>query len=71
MQEISVGTRRANTTPTEGTQLAEIDLAEETRVHENYVSDLQLGRKEICLRTLQVTAAAFSVKTAELLQDPD
>ena len=31
----------------------QIDLAEEAGIHENYVSDLEQGRKEICLRTLR------------------
>ena len=46
----------------------QIDLAEETGIHENYVSDLELGRKEICLRTLQTVAVAFEMKTADLLK---
>jgi XRE family aerobic/anaerobic benzoate catabolism transcriptional regulator len=45
----------------------QIDLAEETGMHENYVSDLELGRKEICLRMLQTVANAFKMKTADLL----
>jgi transcriptional regulator with XRE-family HTH domain len=47
----------------------QIDLAEQTGMHENYVSDLELGRKEICLRTLQMVAGAFDMKAAELLKD--
>jgi transcriptional regulator with XRE-family HTH domain len=46
----------------------QIDLAEETGMHENYVSDLEQGRKEICLRMLQAIAAAFRVTMAELLK---
>lgn len=46
----------------------QIDLAEETGMHENYVSDLELGHKEICLRMLQTVAAAFGMKTSELLK---
>jgi transcriptional regulator with XRE-family HTH domain len=49
----------------------QIDLAEETGIHENYVSDLEMGRKEICLRTLQTIAIALEMKTADLLQDLD
>ncbi len=37
-------------------------------MHENYVSDLELGRKEICLRMLQTVAQAFDMKVAELLK---
>lgn len=46
----------------------QIDLAEETGMHENYVSDLELGHKEVCLRMLQTTAGAFDMTTAELLK---
>lgn len=46
----------------------QIDLAEETGIHENYVSDLEKGRKEICLRTLQSIAKAFGLKTVDLLK---
>ena len=49
----------------------QIDLAEETGMHENYVSDLELGHKEICLRMLQTVAAAFGMKTHELLKGVD
>ncbi len=49
----------------------QIDLAEEAGVHENYVSDLEFGRKEICLRTLQRIAVAFEIKVAALLKDLD
>jgi transcriptional regulator with XRE-family HTH domain len=49
----------------------QIDLAEETGIHENYVSDLEMGRKEICLKTLQTIAIAFEMKTADLLQNLD
>lgn len=46
----------------------QIDLAEETGIHENYVSDLELGRKEVCLRTLETLARAFDLSAAELLK---
>jgi XRE family aerobic/anaerobic benzoate catabolism transcriptional regulator len=46
----------------------QIDLAEQTGVHENYISDLELGRKEICLLTLQRVARSFDMKTADLLR---
>jgi XRE family aerobic/anaerobic benzoate catabolism transcriptional regulator len=49
----------------------QIDLAVHAGINENYVSDLELGRKEACLRKLQVVAHAFEMKTAELLQDID
>jgi transcriptional regulator with XRE-family HTH domain len=46
----------------------QIDLAEQTGIHENYVSDLELGNKEICLRMLQSVAKAFGLQAAELLK---
>lgn len=46
----------------------QIDLAEETGMHENYVSDLELGQKEICIRMLQAVAKSFGMTPAELLQ---
>jgi transcriptional regulator with XRE-family HTH domain len=46
----------------------QIDLAEHAGIHENYVSDLEMGRKEICLRTLQTVAAAFELKIVDLLK---
>jgi transcriptional regulator with XRE-family HTH domain len=49
----------------------QIDLAEEAQINENYVSDLEYGRKEVCLRTLQTIARAFGMKTSELLENID
>ena len=49
----------------------QIDLAEEAGIHENYVSDLEQGRKEVCLRTLHTIALAFDLKLAELFKDID
>ena len=46
----------------------QIDLAEHAGINENYVSDLETGKKEVCLRTLQILAKALGVKTAELLR---
>ena len=49
----------------------QIDLAEEAHIHENYVTDLEKGRKEVCLRTLLAIAYAFDMKISDLLQDID
>lgn len=49
----------------------QIDLAEQAGINENYVSDLEIGKKEICLRTLHVVALALGVKTSELLKGID
>lgn len=46
----------------------QIDLAEEAGINENYISDLEIGKKEICLRTMQALAEAFDLTLAELLQ---
>jgi transcriptional regulator with XRE-family HTH domain len=46
----------------------QIDLAEEAGIHENYVSDLEQGNKEVCLRTLQAIAKAFDLTVADLLK---
>ena len=46
----------------------QLDLAEQAGVSENYVSDLELGHKEICLRKIQAIAAAFDMTIAELTQ---
>jgi transcriptional regulator with XRE-family HTH domain len=46
----------------------QIDLAVETGLHENYISDLEHGRKEACLQTLQVLAKAFDLTVADLLK---
>lgn len=40
-------------------------------VGRNYVSDVELGKKEIGLRNLQVLAMSLGVKTAELLKGVD
>jgi transcriptional regulator with XRE-family HTH domain len=47
----------------------QIDFAEEAGIHENYVSDLEQGRKEVGLRTLQAIAKAFNMKLDELLKN--
>jgi XRE family aerobic/anaerobic benzoate catabolism transcriptional regulator len=46
----------------------QLDLAEQAGINENYVSDLELGRKEACLRTLLTLARAFGIKLDELLR---
>lgn len=40
-------------------------------VGRNYISDVELGKKEIGLRNLQVLAMSLGVKTAELLRGID
>jgi transcriptional regulator with XRE-family HTH domain len=47
----------------------QIDLAEAAKINEGYVSDLEIGKKEICLRNLQRVANAFGMSPSELLRD--
>ena len=49
----------------------QLDLATEAGINENFVSDLELGRKEPCLRTLATVANAFGIKLDELLRGID
>lgn len=37
-------------------------------MRESYVSELEPGQKEICLRMLQAVAGAYGMTTAELLK---
>jgi transcriptional regulator with XRE-family HTH domain len=46
----------------------QIDLAESADISENYVSDVEMGKKEICIRTLQTIAKAFGISVSELLR---
>jgi transcriptional regulator with XRE-family HTH domain len=49
----------------------QIDLAEEAGIHENYVSDIEKGQKEVCLRNLHTIAQAFDMKLVELVKGID
>jgi transcriptional regulator with XRE-family HTH domain len=46
----------------------QLDLAEQAGINENYVSDLELGQKEACLKTLSTLARAFGIKLDELFR---
>jgi transcriptional regulator with XRE-family HTH domain len=48
----------------------QIDLAAQAGISENYVSDLEHGRKEVCLRTIQALASALEVDISDLIQTP-
>jgi transcriptional regulator with XRE-family HTH domain len=43
----------------------QIDLAESAGISENYVSDLEIGKKEVCLRTLQTIAQSLNVSLSD------
>lgn len=45
----------------------QLDLAEQAGISENYVSDLELGRKEVCLYTIEALSKAFGVTVPELM----
>ena len=45
----------------------QIDLAESAGISENYVSDLESGKKEVCLRTLQAIAVSFGLTVKDLM----
>jgi transcriptional regulator with XRE-family HTH domain len=62
---ISVGTRIRQLRTQK--RWRQIDLAESAGISENYVSDLESGKKEICLRTLQAIAASFGLTIRDLM----
>lgn len=47
----------------------QLDLAEHARLNENYISDLELGKKEVCIRTLHTIAKAFGMSVGEFMGD--
>lgn len=48
-----------------------MDLAAEAGLNENYISDLELGRKEICLLAIAKIAKAFELTIADLMNGID
>jgi transcriptional regulator with XRE-family HTH domain len=46
----------------------QLDLAEQAGINENYVSDLELGRKEVCLNTIKALASAFGMSISEFMK---
>lgn len=47
----------------------QIDLAEESGLGRIYISDLERGKKEICIRNLQIIALTFQMKLPEFLSN--
>lgn len=45
----------------------QLDLAVHAGISENYVSELELGQKEICLRTIACLAQALGMSIEELM----
>jgi len=46
----------------------QIDLAEQSGINENYLSHVERGKKELCLRNLQVLALTLDRSLSELLK---
>jgi transcriptional regulator with XRE-family HTH domain len=47
----------------------QIDLAEQSGIHEVHISDLERGAREVGLRHLAALAAAFEMSLSEFLKD--
>ena len=48
-------------------QWRQIDLAAHSGLNVIYISDLENGRKEICIRTLQAVASAYDMSITDLI----
>jgi transcriptional regulator with XRE-family HTH domain len=46
----------------------QLDLAEQAGISENYVSELELGQKEVCLRTIDVLSRALGVAIEDIVK---
>ena len=46
----------------------QIDLAAQAKIEENYISDLELGKREPCLFKLKALATAFGMPLHEFLK---
>lgn len=46
----------------------QLDLAEQAGISENYVSDVELGRKEVCLRTIEALSKALDMDILDLMK---
>lgn len=47
----------------------QIDLADHAGMSENYISDLENGRKEICLLSIIAIAQSFGMEASDLIRD--
>lgn len=47
----------------------QIDLAHHTGISENYISDVETGKKEICIRNLKAISKALGVPLSALVAD--
>jgi transcriptional regulator with XRE-family HTH domain len=46
----------------------QLDLAEQAGISENYVSELELGQKEVCLRTIDVLSKALGIPIEDIVK---
>ena len=49
----------------------QIDLAEQSGVHEVHISDIERGAREICLNNLVALARALDVRVSDLVEGID
>ena len=47
----------------------QLDLAEHARLNENYISDLEIGKKEVCIRALAAIAKALGMSLCEFMEN--
>jgi DNA-binding XRE family transcriptional regulator len=50
-----------------GRQWSQVYMAEHVGIDRSFISDLENGKKEVCIRNLQVLADAFEMSLAQLL----
>jgi transcriptional regulator with XRE-family HTH domain len=46
----------------------QLDLAEQAGISENYVSELALGQKEVCLRTIGILSKALGIAIEDIVK---
>jgi transcriptional regulator with XRE-family HTH domain len=46
----------------------QLDLAEQAGISENYVSELELGQKEVCLRTIGILSKALGIAIEDIVK---
>lgn len=47
----------------------QLDLAEQAGISENYVSELELGQKEVCLRTIDLLSKALGIPIEDVVKN--
>jgi XRE family aerobic/anaerobic benzoate catabolism transcriptional regulator len=47
----------------------QLDLAEHAGLNENYISDLEIGKKEVCIRALAAIAKALGISIGKFMED--